>query len=80
MLWVVNFYWNMFILYNLVINLIFYKKIFEGIYSDFGNGERIRWSNDGKRKIVVFFFYREFVFNDSGEKEDLERRCFKWEK
>lgn len=70
----------MFISHNPVINLTLYKKISEGIHSDFGNGKRIRRSNDGKRKTVVSLFHRESPFEDSGGKEDPERRCSKREK
>lgn len=70
----------MFISHNPVINLTLYKKISEGIRSEFGNGKRIRRSNDGKRKTVVSLFHRESALDDSGGKEDPERRCSKREK
>lgn len=70
----------MFISHNPVINLTLYKKISEGIRSEFGNGKRIRRSNDGKRKTVVSLFHRESALDDSGGKEDPERRCPKREK
>lgn len=70
----------MFISHNPVINPTLYKKISEGIRSEFGNGKRIRQSNDGKRKTVVSLFHRESALDDSGGKEDPERRCSKREK
>lgn len=70
----------MFISHNPVINLTLYKKISEGIRSEFGNGKRIRRSNDGKRKTVVSLFHRESALDDSGGKEDPEGRCSKREK
>lgn len=70
----------MFISHNPVINLTLYKKISEGIRSESGNGKRIRRSNDGKRKTVVSLFHRESALDDSGGKEDPERRCSKREK
>lgn len=77
---VVNPHRNIFISHNPVINLTLYKKVSVGIHSDFGDGKRIRRSNDGKRETVVSLFHREPAFDDSGEKGSPERRCSKREK